>query len=107
MNKTILCMLYALFHCFGCSLKQPEPSSSVNSYSVFAVPDEGEAKKIALESWLSLYGESVLVDTPFVCQLKDSIWIVEGTLNGNKKGGAPYIEIGRYDGRIYMVSHSK
>ena len=72
------------------------------------VPDELTAKKIAEAIWLPIYGDDVLKQKPYKVQLiKDSIWIVEGTLKPNYSGGVAYIEIRKSDGTILKVTHGK
>ena len=106
MVKFIIFAFCGFVYCYSCNPKQPTPPAA-NNYVYIPVPNETTAKKIAFESWVPIYGEKVLADTPLICQLKDSVWVVEGTLHGNQKGGVPYIEIGKYDGRVYLVRHSK
>lgn len=70
------------------------------------VPDEKTAIKIAEAIWLPIYGEKINNKKPFVATLKDSIWIVSGTVH-TEKGGAPYIEIHKSDCKILKVYHEK
>lgn len=71
------------------------------------VPDETTAIKIAEAIWLPIYGEKIYTKKPFVAKLESKKkWIVTGTLQ-NQKGGVPYIEIQKDDGKILMVTHTK
>lgn len=108
MNKITLYILCGLLIFCRCNNRQPDPPSNSNNSIRDSVPDDVTAKKIALQYWISEYGELVSADTPFICQLKnDSIWSVEGTLNENRKGGVPFILINKRDGKIFVVGHGK
>ena len=61
------------------------------------VPNAETAIKIAEAVWLPIYGKGICGDKPFV----------EGTLAKDAKGGVPYIEIQKSDGRILVVTHGK
>lgn len=73
------------------------------------VPNEETAIKIAEAVWLPVFGEEIYRQKPYNVKLKNSIWIVEGTLNSQPgeivKGGVAYIEINRKDAKIKKVSH--
>ncbi|OYU92787.1 MAG: hypothetical protein CFE21_22800 [Bacteroidetes bacterium B1(2017)] len=72
------------------------------------VPNQETAIKIAEAIWTPLFGEKVLYFKPYEVTLKnDSIWVVEGTLKDDSKGGVPYIEINKKDCKILLVSHGK
>ena len=73
------------------------------------VPDAATARCIAEAVWLPIYGENVYQNRPYTAVLvADSVWRVEGTLpKGCTKGGVPYIEIRKSDGRIIVVDHGK
>ncbi len=71
------------------------------------VSDENTAIKIAEAVLLPIYGESINNKKPFVAKLVDGVWIVEGTLPRNMKGGVPLIEISKDNGAILRVSHGK
>jgi len=70
------------------------------------VPNPETARKIAEAIWLPIYGDDIYKDTPFVVTLKDSIWVVRGTLHSTF-GGVPYIEIRKKDCRVLAVTHGK
>lgn len=72
------------------------------------VPNERTAIKIAEKKWLSIYGEKIYSKKPFVATLSENgkVWYVKGTLH-TQKGGVPYIEIRKVDGKVLKISHSK
>ena len=70
------------------------------------VPDENTAIKIAEAIWYPIYGDDIFDERPFKAELKDSIWVVRGTLN-HDVGGVAYIEIQKRDCRILKVAHGK
>jgi hypothetical protein len=72
------------------------------------IPDAQTAEKIAEAVWIPIYGKD-RVDSkkPFTSKLSNnSVWIVQGTVK-TEKGGAPYIEIQKNDGKILKVLHGK
>jgi hypothetical protein len=72
------------------------------------VPDKETALRIAEAVWYPIYGSGINESKPFKATLKDSaIWVVEGTLKKNFKGGVPYIEIQKMDCKILQVYHTK
>jgi len=82
------------------------------------VPDKETAIKIATTIWYPIYGKSIYEELPFNATLKDSIWVVTGTLNnplngkpsgpGNwMKGGVALIEISKNNARVIKISHGK
>lgn len=72
------------------------------------IPDKETAVKVAEAVWLPIYGSTIYNSRPFKATLSDStVWIVEGTLKKNYKGGVPYLEIQKADGKILKVNHSK
>ena len=76
----------------------------INNY----VPDEVTAKKIAEAIWCPIYGEKQIeAQKPFKVELKDNIWIVNGTMINNSEGGVAYIEIQKSDCKILKVTHGK
>ncbi len=70
------------------------------------VPDEKTAIKIAEAIWYPIYGNEIFEEKPFKAELKDSVWIVRGTLNYDV-GGVAYIEIQKRDCKILKVTHGK
>jgi hypothetical protein len=72
------------------------------------VPDAQTAEKIAEAVWIPIYGKD-RVDSkkPFTSKLSNNlVWVVQGTVK-TEKGGAPYIEIQKSDGKILKVMHGK
>ena len=70
------------------------------------VPDEKTAIKIAEAIWYPIYGDEIYDEKPFKAELKDSVWVVRGTLNFDV-GGVAYIEIQKSDCKILKVAHGK
>jgi len=71
------------------------------------VPDKTTAIKIAEAIWLPIYGERIYKKRPYSIKLENGIWFIMGTLLPNSKGGVPYIEIQKKDGKILKVMHGK
>lgn len=72
------------------------------------VPNAETAIKIAEAVWLPIYGEDIYRKKPFKAALKDSTWIVTGSLpQGLFLGGVPRTEISKDTGCILHVSHGK
>lgn len=69
--------------------------------------DEKTAIEFAKVIWKPYYGNLVRRYKPFEASIiKDSIWVVQGTLK-TKKGGKPYIEFNAYDCTVYKMSFGK
>ena len=71
------------------------------------VPNEETAIKIAEVILFSIYGQSIYTDRPYSIELRNGVWIIEGTLPKGCQGGVPYIEIQKKDGKILKVMHGK
>ena len=76
------------------------------------VPNPKIAVGIAQSVWTGIYGKNLVEkEKPFLVNLDDDIWIVEGTLSSNGNwitlGGTLYIEIRKSNGEIVKVFHSK
>lgn len=71
------------------------------------VPDSTTAVKIAEIIFIRVYGEKVLHKKPFVANLKNGVWVVNGTLEKGIDGGVPHIEIQKSDGKIVYLIHGK
>jgi len=71
------------------------------------VPNEVTAIKIAEAIWFPIYGDRIFRKKPYIVKLKNNIWIVEGTLSPKSKGGVPYIEIQKKDGKVLKVFFDK
>jgi hypothetical protein len=87
----------------------PKHNTRINYYDpdVYGmVATKETACSIAEAVWLQVYGDVIYASKPFKAELKDSIWIVEGTLHYDR-GGTPYMEISQRDGRILKVIHYK
>ncbi len=79
-----------------------------------AVPNAETAVTIAEAILLTIYGEQILEQRPFNCELvKDSIWVLEGFFPTAKHGGpvmaggVAYIEIQKRDSKVLIVTHGK
>ena len=76
------------------------------------VPDEKTAIKIAEAVLIPIYSEKIIKEEkPLKAELKDGVWIVEGSLNCPEEqrclGGVAVIEISKDDGKILRVSHGQ
>lgn len=71
------------------------------------VPNEKTALLIAEAIFKEFYPKSVESCKPYFISLKDSVWIVRGSLKPRVKGGVPLIEISMKDGRILHLEHGK
>ena len=95
---------------FGTSFKRPENDRKNQSAYIPKsgfVPNKTTAIKIAEAIWLPIYGERIYKKKPYTVKLENGVWIIEGTLPRNSKGGVPYIEIQKTDGKILKVMHGK
>jgi hypothetical protein len=63
--------------------------------------------KIAEVILFSIYGQNIYNSRPYCIELKKGVWIIEGTLPKKYKGGVPYIEIQKKDGKVLKVMHGK
>lgn len=87
-------------------IQEPPPFYKRHPKDYGLVGDKETALKIAEAVWLPVYGKRIYRNKPFNVELKDSVWIVTGTLHADF-GGTPYIEIHRKDCRIIKMSHGK
>jgi hypothetical protein len=72
------------------------------------VPNAKTAIKIAVAVWEPIYGEKLIAgEKPYVAELINGIWIVQGSLQKNTLGGDAIAEIAKDDGRILRVSHGQ
>lgn len=87
----------------------PEPASAPSYMPAGGfVPDAATAIRIAEAVWLPIYGKKVLSEKPYQARPNSKgVWIVEGYLPKDMKGGVAYIEISKRDGRILEVTHGK
>ncbi len=79
-----------------------------------AVPNSETAKKIAFAVLVPIYGNSIYKQSPLQCNLvKDSIWVVTGSMPKSKpggpvfSGGVAYIEIQKKDCKVLRITHGK
>lgn len=86
--------------------QRTQPHSYVPSQGF--VPDSITAVRIAVAVWSPIYGEAqIRGEQPYRARLRDSIWVVEGSLPPRTPGGVAVAEIARRDGRILRVSHGR
>lgn len=59
--------------------------------------------------WIKLYGESIKKEKPYQVfyDKKNGVWLVQGTLRYNMKGGVANILIQNETGKILAVWHGK
>ena len=73
------------------------------------ITDEKDAIKKAEKIWIKLYGESIKKEKPY--QLfydeKNDVWLVQGTLQSNMKGGVANILIQNETGKVLAVWHDE
>jgi len=109
-NIVLVSMFLMMTFVFGTSIKKPVDDRK-NQIGVIPksgfVPNKTTAIKIAEAVWLPIYGESIYKKRPYKVKLENGIWVVEGTLPLTSKGGVPYIEIQKKDGKILKVIHDK
>lgn len=75
---------------------------------VDCIPNPETAIKIAEAIWLPIYGKIIYDETPFnTMLLKDSIWIVSGSLKEGMVGGTAYLKMRKYDGQVLEITHYK
>lgn len=86
---------------------QTQMTDNKDSEHLSCVPDEETAKKIAEAIWFPIYGESICIQKPFIATLENDVWIIEGSLPEEIKGGVAYIEIQKKDCKILKVTHGK
>ena len=110
-NKFIV--VFFLFVCLFAAYKYLQASNVTQNVETGYVPKKGfvpdkeTAIKIAEAIWLPIYGEGIYQRQPFEAKLKNGIWIVEGSMPPDTKGGVPYIEIRKSDCKILKVEHGK
>jgi len=92
---------------FSSHLQDEKLSYQQNMPKEGAVPDAKTAIKVAEAIWLPVFGDKIYKNKPFKANLKDSVWIVEGSLPVGYKGGTPYIEIQKSDCRVLKITHGK
>lgn len=67
------------------------------------------AKENAEVIWIETYGESIkkIKSYKVFFDEENQVWLVQGSLQKNWKGGVPYILIQKYDGKVLAVWHGK
>lgn len=73
------------------------------------IVDAKDAIKKAEKIWIKLYGESIKKEKPYqVFYDEDNgIWLIQGTLRSNMKGGVANILIQNKTGKVLAVWHEK
>jgi hypothetical protein len=106
-SSLIVFLLFTLIVSFKCS-EHKEQNITEDGFEPKDgfVPNEETAIKIAEAIWLPIYGDKINNNKPFKATLKDSIWVIEGTLYSNK-GGVPYLNLRKSDCKILKVIHTK
>ena len=71
--------------------------------------DAKDAIKKAEKIWIKIYGESIKKEKPYqVFYDEDNgIWLIQGTLRSNMKGGVANILIQNKTGKVLAVWHEK
>lgn len=67
------------------------------------------AKENAEAIWIETYGESIKETKSYIVSFdyENKVWLVQGTLQKNLKGGVPCVLIQKEDGKVLAVWHSK
>lgn len=73
------------------------------------ITDAKDAIKKAEKIWIKLYGENIKKEKPYQVFYDENsgIWLVQGTLRTNMKGGVANIIIQNKTGKILAVWHDK
>jgi hypothetical protein len=79
----------------------------INSPKTEYIPNDSIAIKIAEIIWHPIYGDEIYEYRPFKAELfEGKIWKVSGTVH-TEKGGGPFAEIQKSDGKIISVYFQK
>jgi hypothetical protein len=71
------------------------------------VPDSKRAVAIATAVLIPIYGKDIIdAERPWHTGLKDGVWTVVGTFNGNGDGGEAIIQLDKRTGVVVFVSHT-
>lgn len=75
----------------------------------FLIKEEKLAKKIGKEILVSTYGKKMINRRkPLTAEIvRDSIWLVKGTIPEGYKGGNPKIEINAFTCEVYLIDYGK
>lgn len=72
------------------------------------IPDNKTAIQIAEIVWLNMFGKEIYIEKPFdTFLIKDSLWVVSGTIEDDALGGTFYIELLKKNGQILTVTRQK
>lgn len=88
--------LVILFAINSCDLSE-------NKYS----DKELKAIEIAEMEFVKIYGKDVLSKKPFILEIKDSVYVIKGTLPAGRDGGVPNAIIDTATLKIIDVYHTK
>ena len=71
--------------------------------------DAKDAIKKAEKIWIKLYGESIKKEKPYQVFYDENngIWLVQGTLRSNMKGGVANILVDNDTGKVLAIWHDK
>jgi hypothetical protein len=103
--KNILISIIVLFVINFTSSSQTQTTQI--SYTDY-VKNEKVAEQIAEIILISIYGDEIKNQKPFITKLQgDSIWVISGVQKEVEVGGVAYIEIRKSDCKILKVTHGK
>jgi hypothetical protein len=102
-NKLLGISALIIICLFSCNKSKERQWKKEDGY----LSTEESAKQMAKIVWFNVYGSDIKKYEPFKARLNGRVWIVEGTLDKDKVGGVPYIEIQKDDGKILRVTHGK
>lgn len=87
----------------------PLGPSELTIYDEVPVHSAQEARKVALQVWLEIYGTSVIFQSPFDVSYDEvsGVWYVTGRYKENSEGGTAGIIIEEMTGAILDCWHGK
>jgi len=105
----ILCAVCVVIIIYCKNYFCPKPLAKSENYvpSGGYVADDKTAVRIAEAVWLSIYGERIYREKPFIAELRNGVWTVTGTIPEKSIGGVAEIDIAKKNGRILRVIHGK
>lgn len=72
------------------------------------IPTAKVAFQVAEAVLINIYGKDIINgEKPFSINLENEIWIIEGHIKDDIKGGVAYMEIRKSDGQILKVIHTE
>ncbi len=72
------------------------------------IPTAKVAFQVAETILINIYGKEIIdEEKPFSINLENDIWIIEGHIEDDIKGGVAYMEIRKSDGQILKVIHTE